>query len=99
MAHGKPIEHWVQALASAVAKDRKRAADVLGNVGAADPAVVPALAGALKDRDRGVRAAAATALLKIGPAAAEARPALEAARQDPEPQVRANVARALERLQ
>ena len=97
-AHGKPIEEWVQALQSPDAKQRKKAADVMGNVGATDPAVVPALAGALKDRDRSVREAAAVALLKIGPAASEATPALEAARQDPDAKVRDYAARALEKM-
>jgi HEAT repeat protein len=98
MAHGKPIEHWVQSLQAPDAKLRKRAADVMGNVGAADPAVVPALAGALKDRDRSVREAAALALLKIGPSARDAAPALEAAQHDPEPNVRTFAARALDRI-
>ena len=58
LAHGKPIAHWVQALQDPNPRSRKKAADVLGNVGAVDPAVVPALARALKDRDAGVRRAA-----------------------------------------
>jgi HEAT repeat protein len=77
MAHGKPVAHWVQALQDPSATVRKKAVNVLGNVGAVDPAVVPALARALKDRDVGVRRAAVLALLKIGPAARDVVPALK----------------------
>ena len=76
LAHGQPVEHWVRALRDPDAKVRKRAADVLGNVGAADATVVPALAGAVKDSDRAVREATVLALLKMGPAARDALPAL-----------------------
>ena len=98
LAHGKPIEHWVAALRDRDAKVRKRAADVMGNVGAADPAVVPALAGAIKDRDRSVREAVVLALLKIGPAARDATAALEGATRDSDPKVRSHASRALEKL-
>jgi HEAT repeat protein len=98
LAHGKPVEHWVQALRDPDAKVRKRAADVLGNVGAADATVVPALATALKDRDRGVREASVLALLKIGPAAKEAAPALALASKDADAKVRAYATQALEKL-
>src|SRR5947209_3459409 len=73
-AHGKSVGEWVRALQDPDARLRQRAARTLGNAGAADPAVVPALAGALRDRDAGVRAEAALALMKIGPAAREAIP-------------------------
>src|SRR5438874_12396871 len=49
--HGKTLEHWVQALQDRDGRVRRKAVEALGNVGAADAAVVPALAGALKDRD------------------------------------------------
>ncbi len=69
MAHGKPVGEWVQALHSPDARTRKKAASVLGNVGAIDPAVVPALTEAMRDRDAGVRAEVVLALTKIDPAA------------------------------
>jgi HEAT repeat protein len=99
-AGGKPVAHWVEGLKSPDAKVRKRAVQKLANVGAADPAAVPALAGALKDRDAGVRAEAALGLLRIGPAAKEAAGALqEAARKDTNPTVRAHAGKALEKVQ
>jgi HEAT repeat protein len=98
LAHGKPVEHWVQALRDPDAKVRKRAADVLGNVGAADATVVPALAGAVKDSDRAVREATVLALLKMGPAARDAMPALALASKDSDAKVRSHAARALENL-
>jgi HEAT repeat protein len=100
LAHGKPVGHWVQALHDPDVRVRKRAAEVLGNVGAVDPAVVPGLAGAVKDRDAGVRGAAVLALLKIGPAAREAAPALaEARKSDHDAKVRSYAAKALEKIQ
>jgi HEAT repeat protein len=49
-------------------------ADELGNIGPGDPAALPALTGALKDADAGVRCEAVLALLKYGPGAKEAIP-------------------------
>ena len=98
LAHGKPIEHWVQALRDPDARTRKRAADVLGNVGAADAKVVAALADGTRDRDRTVREATVLALLKIGPAAKDAAPALVAASKDSDAKVRAYASRALENI-
>ena len=98
MAHGKPVGEWVEALRDPDARARKKAVTVLGNVGAADPAVVPALAGAVRDSDAAVRAGAALALLKIGPAARDAEPALAEAQNDQDPAVRQYAARALERV-
>ena len=98
MAHGKPLGDWVQALHDPDTRVRKKAATVLGNVGAVDPAVVPALAAALKDRDVGVRSEAVLALLKIGPAAQDAGPALVEAQADRDPKVRSYAAQALQRI-
>jgi HEAT repeat protein len=98
-AGGKPVSHWLQALRDPDVRVRKKAAVKLGNVGATDPAAVPALAGALKDRDARVRAEAALALLRIGPAAREAIPALAAAQDDPDPTVRAFAGKALAKVQ
>jgi HEAT repeat protein len=98
LAHGKPVGEWVAALRDPDARARKKAASVLGNVGAIDPAVVPALAEAVRDRDVGVRSEAVLALMKIGPAASEAAPALEEAKKDANPTVRQYAAKALERV-
>jgi HEAT repeat protein len=95
---GEPVEHWLAEIKSADPKARKRAADVLGNVGPTDPAAVPALAAAVKDADARVRDAAVLALSKIGPAAADAAPALEDATRDKDPTVRGHAATALERV-
>jgi HEAT repeat protein len=100
LAGGKPVSHWVGALASPDAPLRKTAVFKLGNVGPADPAVLPALLGALKDRDAAVRREAVLALMKYGPGAREAVPALsELRQQDGDARVRACAARALEKLQ
>jgi HEAT repeat protein len=98
VAHGKPVGEWVAALRDPDAKARRKAAGVLGNVGAVDPAVVPALADAVRDRDPAVRAEAALALMKIGPAARDAAPALAEAQKDANPTVRQYAAKALERV-
>jgi HEAT repeat protein len=96
---GKPVSHWVQALQDRDPRVRKKAVDKLGNVGTADPAVVPALIAAVKDRDAGVRAEAVLRLLQLGPAARDAVPALTEAQKDRDPTVRAHAARALQRIQ
>jgi HEAT repeat protein len=98
LAHGKPVGEWVAALHDPDARARKKAAGVLGNVGAIDPAVVPALAGAVRDGDATVRAEAVLALAKIGPAARDAEAALTAAQKDPNPTVRQYANKALERV-
>lgn len=99
MIHGQPLSHWLDDLKTAPdAKARKHAARVLGNVGPVDPAIVPALAAALKDKAADVRQEAITALEKIGPAAQEALPALEAAQRDPDARVRAKAVEAVTRL-
>jgi HEAT repeat protein len=99
-AGGKPVEHWLDALRDADAKVRKKAATKLGNIGATDAAVVPALTAALRDRDAAVRAEAALALLRIGHAAQEAVPALtDAAQKDRDGSVRVAAAQALSKIQ
>ena len=97
--HGKALEQWVQALQDRDGRVRAKAVEALGNVGAADAAVVPVLVGALKDRDAGVRVAATLALLKIGPAAEEAVPALIDGQNDKDARVREYAAKALARIQ
>jgi len=78
---------------------RKKAAFTLGNIGPTDPAVLPALIGALKDPEAGVRREAILALVKCGPEAREAVPILEELHQrDRDAQVRDYAGRALEKL-
>jgi HEAT repeat protein len=99
MIGGKSVDHWVRTLHDPDSRMRKRAATKLGNAGAAEATVVPALIEALKDRDAGVRAEAILALARIGPAAREAEPALrELATNDRDATVRASAAKALENL-
>ncbi len=98
-AHGKPVQHWIEALQNPDVKARKKAVEVLSNVGTADPAVIPALTGALKDREAGVRSAAVLALLRLGPAAREAIPALKETQKDRDPNVRNQATKALENIQ
>ena len=95
---GEPIEHWLEAIKSPEPKTRKKAADVLGNVGPADPRAVPALMEAVKDRDAKVRLAAVLGLSKIGPPAAAAEAVLEEAAKDRDSTVRAHATTALERV-
>jgi len=100
LAGGKPVNEWVRALSDPDAELRLRAAEKLGNVGASDPAVVPALCTALHDADADVRCEVILALAKAGPGAAEAIEPLRAiGRQDSDPRVRSYAARALERLE
>src|SRR5262249_17918136 len=81
VSHGQPVDPWVAQLKSPDAKARKKAVVALGHAGPADPAAVPALAGAVKDADPAVRAQAILAILNIGPQAKEALPALEEAQK------------------
>jgi HEAT repeat protein len=98
-AGGRPAAEWVADLASPDPAARKKAARELGHIGAADKAAVPALVGALKDKDSGVREAAVLGLLAIGPPAAEAAPALTELRDhDPVPKVRQEAGKAVERV-
>jgi len=100
LAGGKPIAHWVQALADPDAKVRKTAAFKLGNVGPADPAALPALLHALGDRDPAVRREVILALLKFDAGASDVVPALEAVRQrDDDATVRDYAGKALAKLQ
>lgn len=95
---GKPVEHWLEAIKSPDPKTRKKAADVLGNVGPVDPRAIPALIEAVKDRDAKVRDAAVLGLSKIGPSASSAESVLEEATKDKDSTVRTHAATALERV-
>jgi HEAT repeat protein len=77
LAGGKPVEFWVKQLQSGDAKARRQAAAKLGNVGPADPAVLPALRSALNDADALVRAEAIRSLARCGPAAKDSVAELE----------------------
>ena len=99
VAHGKPVDYWLQELGNADAHRRLKAVGALGDVGAADSRAIPALADAVKDRDAGVRDGAVLALLNIGPDARTAVPALKEAVNDPDPTVRSHAQKGLLRIQ
>jgi hypothetical protein len=100
VAGGKPVSYWVEASHDTDANLRKQAVFKLGNVGASDPAVVPALIAALKDSDPHVRCEAILALVKCGPDAKEATDVLvELQSKDRVPKVRDYAAKALKKLQ
>ncbi len=100
LAGGKPVDEWVRAASAPDPKLREKAAEKLGNVGASDPAVVPALCGLLKDSSADVRCQAILALAKSGP---DAKAAIETlttmARQDRDPRVRDYAAKAVAALE
>jgi HEAT repeats len=98
-SHGKPVAHWLEEMKSPNPKARKKAVVALGHVGNADPAAIPALIGALKDREATVRNETVLALLNLGPDAKEALPALAEAKNDKDAAVRSNAAKATERIQ
>ena len=92
--------YWVEALRAPDVTVRKKAAFTLGNLATTDPAVVPALIGAMKDADAGVRCEAILALMKGGAEAKEAIPILTAIqKRDRDARVCSYAARALVELQ
>jgi HEAT repeat protein len=100
LSGGKPIEHWIKALNDPDGATRRTAVQKLGNVGPADPAVFPALLGALDDGDADVRCDVILALLKFGPKAKDASVALAEIRQrDPDAKVRAYAVKALAKIE
>jgi HEAT repeat protein len=97
---GRPVAEWLADLSSSDPKVRKKAVQSLGHVGTADPAALPAVIGALKDREATVREAAVLALLVVGPSARDAIPALMEVRdKDAVPKVRQEAGKAIERIQ
>jgi HEAT repeat protein len=98
-AGGHPLSHWLTALHDRDPAVRHKAATKLGNIGASDPAVVPALIGAVKDPDPKVRSEVILSLLKIGPAAKDSVPALTEALKDPDAKVRQYAEKALVQVQ
>jgi HEAT repeat protein len=95
---GQPVEHWLEAIKSSDPKTRKKAADILGNVGPVDSRSIPALIGAVKDPDLKVRDAAVLSLSKIGPGAVSAADVLQKATKDYDPMVRSHATTALQRV-
>jgi HEAT repeat protein len=76
---GKTVSQWVERLKNRqdyYVFQRVAAAEALRKMGAAAKAAVPALADALRDRERDVQLAAAEALAKMGAEAQQAVPAL-----------------------
>jgi len=99
---GRTASYWVEVLRKPdpdVTLRRKGAAK-LGSLILLDDSALPALLGALKDADAGVRSAAALSLgVYSGPRAKEVMPALgEVRQQDPIAAVREAAAKAMERL-
>ncbi len=95
---GEPVDHWLEEIKSPEPKKRKKAADILGNVGPADERSIPALIKAVKDKDAKVRDTAVLGLSKIGPPASSAAAVLEEATKDKDSTVRTHAAVALERV-
>jgi HEAT repeat protein len=99
LAGGKPPDYWLKNASNPDIRLRKEAIAKLGNFGAADPQVLPALTGALHDADAGVRSEAVLALAKLGAAAKPAVLDLQSLSQsDPDAKVRDFAARAVEKL-
>jgi HEAT repeat protein len=97
--HDKPLAYWLETLRGSDAQARRKAVVVLGNVGAVDDAIVPALIDAVRDRDPAVRREAMLALLKIGPEAEAAIPVLQEAARDKDAKVRQAAAAALKHIE
>jgi HEAT repeat protein len=94
----KPVSHWLKAMESPDVKERKKAAEVLGNVGPSDPAAIPALIKALDDNDAKVRDAAVLSLSKLGRVAEKAADALDGLKSDPDRSVRQHAVQAAKRV-
>jgi HEAT repeat protein len=98
LAHGKPVDHWLQEIKSPDLKSRKKAVIALGHVGTADSRAIPALIAAVKDRDATIRKEAVLALLNIGPAAQDALAVLREAEKDQDATVRLSARKAIARI-
>ncbi len=96
---GRTVDDWLVTIEKGNPRERKRAADMLGNVGPVDMRSVPALVKALRDKETRVRQAAILGLSKMGPLAVDAVPALQITLQDTDAVVRSHAAAALERIQ
>jgi hypothetical protein len=100
LAGGKPVGHWIERSRDPDDKVRREVVAKLGNVGNTDPAVLPALIAALKDKDPTVRREAIIGIVKYGPEATEAREPLMAVQMsDPDFNIRDFAARAVQKLE
>jgi lysophospholipase L1-like esterase len=88
----------VAAAASENANVRRRAARVLGRIGAANETTGPVLARLLSDEDMNVRRAAARSLARLGPGARGALGAIETARAHADPELRTLIDAAIGRI-
>jgi len=96
---GRPaVRALLQGLEAADWKVRAVIVDILGEIGAVTPEIIPALIRALGDESEWVRRHAADAAGTIGPAAAGAAPGLMRLLNDPHPFVRINAATALVKI-
>lgn len=95
---GRTASYWAEALKQSDVEQRRKAATKLGPLLLMDGAALPALVGAVKDTDPGVRIAAARSLgIYSGPKAPEALPVLrEMQEHDPDVKVREAAASAIE---
>jgi HEAT repeat protein len=89
---GRRSDQWIKDLQSDDVEKRRKAADVLGWIGAE---AIPPLISALRDRDSGVRDLAATSLGDLG---AEAVPALLSTVQDGDPNSRKSSIQAIAKI-
>jgi HEAT repeat protein len=97
---GRTASYWAEVLEKpGDIEERRKAATKLGPLVLTDPAALPALLGAVKDSDPGVRAAVARSLgIYSGPKAADVLPALRELEQDREENVRAAATQAIKDL-
>jgi HEAT repeat protein len=94
------VDYWIKALQDPNTTVRKAAVTKLGNVGATDASAIPALIGALKDKDPHVRCEAILALVKSGNDAKAAIGSLtDLQLHDRDGKVRDYAAKGLKRLQ
>jgi HEAT repeat protein len=100
LAGGKSVDHWVAALGDSKVKVREEAVTKLGNVGTSDPAAIPALITALKDKNPEVRREAIFALTKSGKAAQDAvGPLTDLQQHDKDAKIREQAAKGLKLVQ
>src|SRR5205807_2139914 len=96
---GRPVSYWISTVQAGPDATREHAAHVLGQLGAAHPAIVPTLRAAIKDKDHIVRKNAVLALGQIGREAQPATAEIIAALKDNEVIVRRAAAETLGRVQ
>jgi hypothetical protein len=100
LAGGKSVGHWIERSRDPSDKVRKEAVAKLGNVGHADPAILPALIAALKDKTAAVRREAIVGIWKYGPETSDAREPLRIVQTyDPDPAIRDFATKAMQKLE